>query len=155
MEVPNRLAQEGEDLVVHRFPTGTLGLASAASLTPPSEPVSPQPRKFWDAVQDFFNPPPAPSVCAVCIPPGATLIVRDMPAKLQNQFCIGTDESVVFTQISAAVNQHRDAVRFSNGREMRLQELSEGQRVHVVDLSSAQDREAELTELARFGLSTR
>ena len=28
MAVPNRLAQEGEDLVTHRFPTGSLGLAS-------------------------------------------------------------------------------------------------------------------------------
>ena len=28
MAVPNRLAEDGEDLVVYRFPTGSLGLAS-------------------------------------------------------------------------------------------------------------------------------
>jgi len=32
MAVPNRLAQEGEELVAHRFPTGSLGLASPADL---------------------------------------------------------------------------------------------------------------------------
>jgi len=32
MAVPNRLAREGEELVAHRFPTGSLGLASPADL---------------------------------------------------------------------------------------------------------------------------
>ena len=36
---------------------------------------------------------------------------------------------MTFTQISAAVNSYRDAVRFANGRELRLQELREGMRV--------------------------
>ncbi len=44
-------------------------------------------------------------------------------------------EEVTFTQISAAANSYRDAVRFANGREVRLQELREGQRVRVLDLS--------------------
>ena len=32
MAVPNRLAREGEELVAHRFPTGSLGLASPSDL---------------------------------------------------------------------------------------------------------------------------
>ena len=32
MGVPNRLAREAEKLTVHRFPTGTLGLASPTDL---------------------------------------------------------------------------------------------------------------------------
>ena len=32
MAVPNRLAQEGEELVAHRFPTGSMGLASPADV---------------------------------------------------------------------------------------------------------------------------
>jgi hypothetical protein len=32
-----------------------------------------------------------------------------------------------------------DAVRFHNGREVRLQEMREGQRVSVLDLSGAQE----------------
>src|SRR5258705_12544175 len=30
--LPNRLAQEGEDLVAHRFPTGAIGLTAPAEL---------------------------------------------------------------------------------------------------------------------------
>jgi hypothetical protein len=32
MAVPNRLAQENEELVAHRFPTGSMGLASPSNL---------------------------------------------------------------------------------------------------------------------------
>jgi hypothetical protein len=46
---------------------------------------------------------------------------------------------VTFTQITAAANTYRDAVRFTNGREVRLQELREGQRVRVLDLSAAEE----------------
>ena len=42
-----------------------------------------------------------------------------------------------------AVNSYRDAVRFANGREVRLQELREGQRVRVVDLSLAEELDLE------------
>ncbi|MDQ2944989.1 MAG: hypothetical protein M3Y27_03450 [Acidobacteriota bacterium] len=50
-------------------------------------------------------------------------------------------EEAVFTQITAAVNTFRDAVRFQNGVEVLLQRFAEGQRVRVLDLSSAEDRE--------------
>ena len=32
--LPNRLAVEGEELIVHRFPTQSIGLASPADLEP-------------------------------------------------------------------------------------------------------------------------
>ena len=35
MAIPNRLAEEGEDLVAHRFPTGSVGLASPRDLHMP------------------------------------------------------------------------------------------------------------------------
>jgi len=59
--------------------------------------------------------------------------------RLQHEYGVGPSEDVTFTQISALANSYRDAVRFSNGREVRLQELREGQRVAVVDLSFAED----------------
>jgi len=70
------------------------------------------------------------------------LLVQDIPPKLQQQ-CGFQEESeeAVFTQITAAVNTFRDAVRFQNGVEVLLQRLAEGQRVRVLDLSSAEDRE--------------
>src|SRR6185369_9874115 len=142
MAVPNRLAKEGEDLVAHRFPTGSLGLASPADLKRVStqQPVS---RGWWSAIKAFFNPPHVPPVPAVCIPPGSRLELQDIPVRLQHDLGVSPVELVTFTQISPAANSYRDAVRFANGREVRLQELREGQRVRVLDLSMAQELDIE------------
>ena len=142
MAVPNRLAQEGEELVAHRFPTGSLGLASPADL---KRVTAPQPvaRGWWSAIKAFFNPPHVPPVPAVCIPPGSRLELQDIPVRLQHDLGVGPVEMVTFTQITPAANSYRDAVRFANGREVRLQELREGQHVRVLDLSMAQELDIE------------
>src|SRR5713226_9230007 len=103
--IPNRLAVEGEELVVHRFPTGSIGLAS------PCASVSRRSAKQ--------NP-------AVCVPPGSRLILHDIPERLQHDLAVGPIEEVTFVQLSATPYQFRDAVRFQNGRAVRLQDLSEG-----------------------------
>lgn len=139
MAVPNRLAREGEDLVAHRFPTGSLGLASPADLKQATEPPLPVRKSIWRRVAEFFDPPRTEPVPAVCIPPGARLQLQDISARMQQDLCVSAVEEVTFTQISASVNSYRDAVRFRNGREVRLQELREGQRVKVLDLSFADD----------------
>ena len=136
MAVPNRLAQEGEELVMHRFPTGSLGLASSADVKRATCPRA-APKRFWNVVVSFFNPPRIDPVCAVCIPPGARLNLHDLSIRLQRQFDVGAVETVTFTQITAAAHAYRDAVRFRNGRVTRLQELSEGLHVTVLDLSLA------------------
>lgn len=139
MAVPNRLAQEGEELVAHRFPTGSLGLASPDDLKRAANPPAPVRKTIWCVLKDFFNPPKSDPIPAVCIPPGAKLQLQDIPVRLQADVGVGPVESVTFTQITAAVNSYRDAVRFANGREVRLQELREGQRVRVLDLSMAEE----------------
>ena len=114
--LPSRLAVEGEQLVVHRFPTGTLGLASPC----------PSLSRWWSAKQTV----------AVCIPPGARLLLRDIPKDLQRKFDVQVTEEVLFIQVSAEAYQFRDAVHFSNGREILLQKLHCGQQVDVLSLSS-------------------
>jgi hypothetical protein len=131
MAVTSRLAQEGEELVTHRFCTGCIGLASASDL-----PADGNPESFWSRVQTFFDPLPK-SLPAVCIPPGASLRLMDIPEKLQREFGIGPVEDVMFTQLTAAANTYRDAVRFSNNREILLQGLREGQRVRVLTLGQS------------------
>jgi hypothetical protein len=143
MAVPNRLAREGEELVTHRFSTGSLGLASPVDVKRLREPQPASKRGFWCVMREFFNPPKAETVAAVCIPPGARLHLQDIPSRLQNELRVGAAEEVTFTQISASVNSYRDAVRFPNGREVRLQELREGQRVRVLDLSLAANLDLE------------
>src|SRR2546425_5987042 len=117
--IPNRLAVEGEQLVVHRFSTGSLGLASPCSSLLSEE------------------------TPAVCIPPGARLRLRDIPQDLQLRFSLNEIEEVTFVQRSAEAYQYRDAVRFQNGREVLLQRLRCGQRVEVLSLCSGERREEE------------
>ena len=135
--IPNRLATEGEELLVHRFSTGSMGLASPADLELRQRARDAAPRKtFWQSVKSFFEPPDLSTVVpAVCIPPGAQLIVKDIPEALQRQYRVRQEEGAVFTQISADVNSYRDAVRFVSGCQVRLQDLREGMRVEILSLA--------------------
>ncbi|HUI54000.1 MAG TPA: hypothetical protein VLY04_03455 [Bryobacteraceae bacterium] len=139
MAVPNRLAREGEELVTYRFPTGSLGMASPADVKRVAAPRPGMRRTVWRTLKEWFDPPPATAVCAVCIPPGARLELRGIPARLQQQLGVSCEEEVVFTQISANVNSYRDALRFGGGHEVRLQDLREGMWVRVLDLTSAEE----------------
>jgi hypothetical protein len=115
---PNRLAVEGEQLVVHRFASGSRGL------------VSPDP----GLKELVFRC----STTVVCVPPGARLLLRDIPTPLQQQLGVGEVEEVTFVEQSAEAFRYRDAVRFSNGREVLLQYLHFGQRVEVLSLKSTE-----------------
>jgi hypothetical protein len=142
MAIPNRLAVSGEELIVHRFGAGSVGLASAVELRKIQECRKAQCHGLWPTVKAFFIPSQTRSIPAVCIPPGARLLIRDIPAKLQQEcgFQDGVKEAV-FTQVTAVVNTFRDAVRFQNGVEVLLQRFEEGQRVRVLDLSLAEEQE--------------
>jgi len=120
---PSRLAVEGEQLVVHRFPSGSLGLAS------PCPPLA----RLWS-----WKETPA-----VCVPPGARIRLPDVPKDLQQKLGVGAIEEVTFVQLSASVYEYRDAVRFKNGREILLQRLKCGQQVDVLCLSAADSAEEE------------
>ena len=129
MGVPNRLANEGEELIVHRFGTGSLGLA------PDGECVRVKTEGIWSNIKNLFRNSGPHQATAVCIPPGAQLLLRDIPEEMQRSIRIGSAEEVVFTQLTAEVNAYRDAVRFKNGTAVLLQRLREGQRVRVLQLS--------------------
>jgi hypothetical protein len=126
MGVPNRLAREGEELVVYRFQTGSMGMASADDLECLAAEKAGR-KGFWTKVKDFFCMPDLDAVCAVCIPPGARLELHEL----------NTVKPVVFTQTNSTPNMYRDALRFADGKTILLQKLSEGLRVRVVDLSEA------------------
>jgi hypothetical protein len=136
--IPNRLAAEKEDLVAHRFPTGSMGLASPHDLQRQNPAATCAKRGFWASFRNLLNPPVSRPVPAVCIPPGARLRLEDIPARIQQDLRVGTAEEVTFVQMSAAVNTYRDAVRFDNGRELPLQALREGMRVKVLSLEMAE-----------------
>jgi hypothetical protein len=155
MAVPNRLAEEKEELVTHRFPTGSLGLASPADLARAATAAAPARKSFFGMLKEFFNPPVACAVPAVCIPPGARLRVQGIPQRLQQALGVGECEEVTFTQLSAAANTYRDALHFGNGRDVRLQELREGMTVSVIDLSCAEVLDLEALRFEREPLRVR
>jgi len=118
---PNRLAVEGERLVLHRFPCGTLGMVSVR-------------RSF----KSWLFPS---SRCAVCVPPGALLLLEGIPEDLQHRFGIGAAEDVTFTQQTAEAFTYRDAIRFAGGREILLQKLPAGLMVRVLSVQLGESEE--------------
>jgi hypothetical protein len=145
---PNRLAADGEELVVHRFGAGSLGLASPADLVPVISASKTTCGTFWSQVKAWFqgrNPrwEAEKRVPAVCIPPGARLVLWDIPKSLQRELGVGPVEEVQFVQTTAEVNTYRDAVRFKNCRQALLQQLREGQRVQVLSIGVEEFEPAE------------
>ena len=124
--IPNRLAIDGEELVVHRFRTGSVGLASRVDLQECERLKAG--KTFWRRLKaylkNFIEADDSAAAPAVCIPPGAYLIVRGIPADLQKHWRISQAEPAVFVQTSAEVDQYRDAVCFHNGCQVRLQDLA-------------------------------
>ena len=116
---PNRLAVEGEQLVVHRFATWTLGLAPA--------------RCGW---KQLLFPSRLP---AVCVPPGARLRLYDIREDLQRRLGVGAVEEVTFIERSLEAFTYRDGVRFASGREILLQQLTCGQRAEVLSLGGSEE----------------
>lgn len=138
--VRTRLAVEGEPLEVHRFTTGSLGLASPAELRPAlSSPIAGQRQNWWQTIKNWFGA--EPPVAAVCIPPGAQLVARDIPETLQQKLGVGPDEEVTFVQLSPETLGYRDAIRFDNGQEILIQRLPVGLRMDVLSLSASDERQ--------------
>ncbi len=137
---PNRLASDGEELVVHRFGAGSLGLASPADLSAVISACKTQEGSVWSRMKAWFlgrNPrwEAEKRVPAVCIPPGSRLLLKDIPKSLQRDLGVAEIEEVQFIETTAEVNTYRDAVRFKYGSQVLLQQLREGQRVQVLSTS--------------------
>ena len=147
--IPNRLAQAGEELVIHRFNTGALGMASRDDVTKRRDEI--RRMGFWPRFKRLCEVPFTPyqpdhRVPAVCVPPGARLQLRDLGASFQREYGCTEVEEVVFTQTSADADTFRDAVVFGNGAVVLLQRLKEGQRVRVLFLSRNEDLEPAPTQ---------
>ena len=112
--LPNRLAVDGEELIVHRFSTHSIGLASSADLQIMKiREARQRDQSLWQRINSLFAPASdCRSVLAVCVPPGARLVLKSIPMDLQCKWSVGADEGVVFTQTSAEANTYRDALQF-------------------------------------------
>jgi hypothetical protein len=139
----SRLAVDGETLVVHRFPGASNGLASPEDLYWVTTTTTSGKNHVWSRIMNWLKTQTPlefeKGICAVCVPPGARLILRDIPKRLQRDLGVKEVEVVTFLEISAEVNSYRDAVRFVNQREVLLQALCQGQRVTVLSVAPADD----------------
>lgn len=140
MMIPNRLAIEGEELVAHRFQSGSLGLVSCFDY---DRWLNQRSKSIWQRLKAWCSADNEPTP-VVCIPPGARLRLEGLPEILRKQFDLGTSEKATFTQVSAEANWQRDALCFDNNAVVSLELLTEGQRVRVLQLSSREDAEPDL-----------
>ena len=93
----SRTAVHGEQYQLHRFRSGTLGFAD-----------------------------PIDCATAVCMPEGARLRLHGLADSLQVFLDVGPDAEVTMVRLPFRGNNHCDAVRFANGRELLLQHLNVG-----------------------------
>ena len=143
--LPNRLGIEGEELVVHRFSTGSIGLACSADLCATEVTKNPlRGQTFWQLLKGLFEfVPNEVQVPAICVPPGARLLWKSVPEDLRRTLEIEEDGCVQFVQTSADVNNYRDALALPSGRQILLQNIRPGVRLRLLSLGGDSDRDSE------------
>jgi hypothetical protein len=145
--VNNRLACESDDLILHRFNTGSLGFCAVAELE--KEMSRGAFARGWSQVMRWLHPRKKCGLTAVCVPPGARLLISAVPEKARSVFSSLELETVEFTQLSERSYAYRDALRFSEGETVLLQKFPEGLRVTVLALAPAEEvGEARVSERA-------
>ena len=133
MMVPNRLAVCGEELVAHKFRSGSIGFVGCCTYE--NWRAERQAWGFWDRVKYYFvdEPEPAP---VVCMPPGARVQLLVLGDALQHEFRISSPAEAVLNQLDPQEGRHRDVLCFDNGAVVSLQLLAEEQKAKVLWLSS-------------------
>jgi len=131
--VNNRLACESDDLVLHRFDTGSLGFCAQAELE--KEMSRGAFARGWSNFMRWLYPRKKCGLTAVCIPPGARLLISGVPEEVRPGFELIELETVEFTQLSERSYAYRDALKFFDDETVLLQKLPEGLRVTVLALT--------------------
>jgi len=126
--VPNRPAIEGERLVTYRFPNGVKGFVSQPELSE----FATRHSNFWSRFCAWFR---SETPCAVCLPAGAKLVLRDVPNAVTIDRGGDGDQLVEFTQ-SGSQYEYRDSVRFRNGVTVLLQQLPPGLTADVLSVKT-------------------
>ena|SRR5581483_10195431 len=132
----NRLAEEGEELVLYRFESGVLGFAGDRDLLQANNAVRSEPLTFWSKVKESLLGRRAPHFPAVCVPPGARLLLDGVPQSAQASLQVAPSEVVVFAEISDRSYSYREALLLPDGTRVLLQDLPEGVHALVLALSS-------------------
>jgi hypothetical protein len=140
----NRLAEEGEDLVLHKFDMGSLGFASATDLIQCEAAREKDSSSFWGLMKDWLLlPRRAERIPVICVPPGAQLLLSGIPAAVQACLCVQSSEIAVFTELHSRNYSYRDALLLPNATRVLLQDLPEGIHATVLSTSSGSSTQEE------------
>src|SRR5580704_2636742 len=99
--VPSRLATEGQQLIVHKFPNGSLGLALIADVRRnQAGPGQARGSSFWSRLLHRFQnvPQVSDSIPAISVPTGTHVILKGIPGSLQQKYGLEGLEGAVFVQ---------------------------------------------------------
>ena len=135
--VKNRLACESDDLVLHRFDTGSLGFCAAAELQ--QEMNRGALARGWSSFLSWVFPQKRCGLTAVCIPPGARLLVTEVPVAVRPFWGALEMKTVDFTQLPERSYAYRDALRLSDGETVLLQRLPMGLRATVMAMAPEEE----------------
>ena len=158
---PNRLAREGEELILASFPGGSRGFAPCVEYqehtTWQERQTRPKIDWTWKGIKTYLRSraaePPRCPLMAVCVPPGAQLQLEDIPLSMQRELGVSQTEEVIFTQLGYEAYTYRDAVRFNNGKEVLLQRLSHKQRAIVLSLGGKTEAFEDPIEITTYSAS--
>lgn len=163
IKLRNRLAVEGEELVVHRFRSGMTKMVArldferwrrASTETEHSVVASESHKGVWQSIKncctDFLTyygfidadassaEEPGP---VVAIPSEALLRVFGLSSTWQEQYHLGSFEDALFIELSPSSGVSNQGLCFGNGVVIPLRLLHEGQRVKVLRSSWAESLE--------------
>ena len=139
----NRLIVEGEQLVVHKLPTGSLDLVSVADIRQNKSAFRHSGTStFWQRIRRCFeleNAEDSPHpVSPVWVPSGTYLILKGIPTSLQQRYGLEEEEGAIYLRPDTEDGTSRGGLRFNNGALIQLQELRVGQLVEVLSLAGTQ-----------------
>lgn len=139
--VGNRLAREGEELVVGRLDNGSLAFVAERDLAK----LERKKESIW---ADFFNCllfRTSANISTIRIPAGAHLFLRNVPLSVQESLGIGHSEEVIFSEISGRGYSYRGALILPNQTRVLVEDLCKGIEATVLCFSS--DTPADKEEL--------
>jgi hypothetical protein len=133
MMLPNRLAVCGEELIAHKFRSGSLGFVGLRDYDAWLQ--ERRPKGFWERLKYWLVDEPEPSPI-VCMPPGSRVRMFAVDVALQQKYALRWSEDAVINQLLEQEGRHRDVFCFDNGAVVSLQALSEEQMVKILWLSA-------------------
>lgn len=134
--IPSRLAETGDELITYKLLTNTIVLVCPKNLSE----VRNYPEKYF--LTRLFSKLfkfKEPVLKAVCVAPGATIFLSDIPQTMQKEMNLPSEAVVIFSQENMEKeNVHHDAVIFPNKTIVSLQHFKPGTTFQILNTEPEQ-----------------